>query len=206
MSEKRHKKNPNPEPEQPANPGGESEQSGTNIAGKPEANEAETPVEVMLVAKEEYLSLKEQLEQTRKQAQEFSDGWQRERADFANFRRRIDREQEQRQSLFTGSFIKKVLPVIDDLERALKVRPPQGDGASWSEGVELIYRKMLYILEQEGIQPIPQDIQFFDPTLHEAISHEDSPAHESGEIIEVIQQGYKIGDRVLRPALVRVAR
>lgn len=208
MSDKRHKKHPTSPNDQPADSSGQQsgDDSGMDIARNQDEPREEQPVEVMMVAKEEFLSLKEQLEQTRQQAQEYSDGWQRERADFANYKRRNDREQEQRQLLFSGNFIKKILPVIDDLERALKVRPQQGDGAVWSEGIELIYRKMLYILDQEGVQPIPQDIQDFDPTLHEAISHEDHPDHASGEIIEVVQQGYKIGDRVLRPALVRVAR
>jgi len=97
--------------------------------------------------------------------------------------------------------------VVDDLARALKTRPTQWRSRCLGRnGVELIFRKMNMILEAEGVKPIPSDGSMFDPGLHEAISHEDSPDHQSGQIIEVVQQGYFIGERVLRPALVRVAR
>ena len=95
---------------------------------------------------------------------------------------------------------------MDDLELALKNRPQEGEGASWADGVELVYRKFSSILETEGVTPIETDGQYFDPTLHEAITNEDNPDFESGQIIEVLKRGYFIGDRVLRPATVRVAR
>ncbi len=105
-----------------------------------------------------------------------------------------------------GTIIKKYLVVMDDLERALKNRPTEPEGAKWAEGIDLIYRKFQTILENENVKRIPADDAEFDPNIHEAISHEDSPDHESGQVIEVLQQGYMIGDRVLRPALVRVAK
>jgi molecular chaperone GrpE len=125
---------------------------------------------------------------------------------FRELQETIERDQEQRNNNFTLNFIKRYLVILDDLDRALKTRPTQGDGAGWSVGVELIYRKLQNYLEMEGVRPIPTDQKTFDPTLHEAISHEASPDHGSGEIIEVVQQGYMLGDRVLRPALVRVAQ
>jgi molecular chaperone GrpE len=184
----------------------EHEADGTNIAPEGNTPQDEQPVEVMLVAKDEFLALKQEVESAQQKVQDLSEGWQRERADFSNFRRRAERDQELNNQLFIGNFLKKILPAVDDLERALKTRPGVGEEASWSVGVELVYRKLLKILEQEGVTPIPSDIEEFDPAIHEAITHEDSPAHQSGEIIEVIVQGYKLGDRVLRPALVRVAR
>jgi molecular chaperone GrpE len=72
--------------------------------------------------------------------------------------------------------------------------------------VELIYRKWVALLEAAGVEPIPAEGLRFDPTLHEALSHEESPDHKEGEVIQVITQGYRLGDRVLRPALVRVAK
>ncbi len=81
-----------------------------------------------------------------------------------------------------------------------------GEAAAWANGIELIVRKLQAILEAEGVRRIPAETEEFNPTRHEAITHEDSPDHKSGEIIEVVQQGYTLGDRVLRPALVRVAR
>lgn len=146
------------------------------------------------------------LEASQQKAQEYFDGWARERADFSNYKRRIDREQAQSSQVIAANILKRYLPVVDDLERALKSRPNGGDLAAWSEGIELIYSKLKNILESEGLQRIPAETESFDPTRHEAISHEENPAHQSGDIIEVVQQGYTIGDRVLRPALVRVAR
>lgn len=149
--------------------------------------------------------LQQELEKVRAQSAENFDGWQRERADFVNYRKRIERDQAQTLQNMTGNIAKRFLPVVDDLERALKNKP-QSDSASWADGIELILRKLINSLEAEGVKRMEADGQIFDPSMHEAISHEDSPNHESGQIIEVVQQGYMIGDRVLRPALVRVAR
>jgi molecular chaperone GrpE len=92
------------------------------------------------------------------------------------------------------------------MERALKNRPKDGEGAVWAEGIELVYRKMLALLESEGVTTMQAEGQPFDPNLHEAVMMEDSDQHESGQVTEVLQQGYLLGDRVLRPAMVRVAR
>jgi molecular chaperone GrpE len=151
-------------------------------------------------------ALAEELQQAEAKAKEYFEGWQRERADFANYKRRIDRDQQAMAQNMKGDIIKKYLTVLDDLERALKVRPTEGPSASWANGIELIFRKLQNILEAEGVQRIPAEGVQFDPNMHEAITHEDSPEHESGQIIEVFQQGYTLGDRVLRPAMVRVAR
>jgi molecular chaperone GrpE len=118
----------------------------------------------------------------------------------------VERDQAQTYQSAAASILKRYLSIIDDLERALKTRPLDGDGAAWAEGIELIYRKLLSILDSEGIQPMEAEGELFDPNLHEAIMSEDSDEHESGQIIEVLQQGYLLGDRVLRPAMVRVAR
>jgi molecular chaperone GrpE len=182
---------------------GQNTTAGTEVAAETEGLQE---TEMVKITKEELAALQRDLEQARQQAQEYSDGWQRERADFSNYKKRQERENELHNLGFSGNFIKKFLVIEDDLERAIKTCPAQSEGAAWAEGITLITRKLNNILEKEGVQPIPNDIQTFDPTMHEAITHEDSPNHESGQIIEVVQQGYLIGDRVLRPALVRVAR
>ena len=150
--------------------------------------------------------LLQERDDARAKADEYLDGWQRSMAEFANYKRRVEREQAQAYQVAGGNIIKRYLGVLDDLERALKNRPKDGDGAAWSEGVELIYRKFLAILESEGVKPMEAAGQFFDPNYHEAILSEDNDHYESGQIIEVLQQGYMLGDRVLRPAGVRVAR
>jgi molecular chaperone GrpE len=94
---------------------------------------------------------------------------------------------------------------MDDLDLALAECPQDGDGVEWAQGIELIYRKLLTILENEGVEPLEAEGHIFDPNIHEAVSQEESPDHESGQIIEVIKKGYLIGERVLRPAKVRVA-
>ncbi len=146
----------------------------------------------------------EDVERLKEEAGKNLENWQRERADFVNYKKRVEREQEQLKARLGGDIIKKFLPVIDDFERALKARPSGDQDSSWSEGIDLIYRKLQNIIEQEGVTRIPADT--FDPTRHEAITHEANPDHKSGEIIEIVQQGYMLGDRVLRPALVRVAQ
>jgi molecular chaperone GrpE len=155
---------------------------------------------------EEIHSLREEVEDKQKKAEEYLDGWQRARAEFANYKKRVERDQAQVYQQAVGSISKRYLEIIDDMERALKNRPTEGEGAAWAEGIELIYKKFRSILEAEGIKQMEAEGALFDPNFHEAITQEDSRDHESGHIIEVVQQGYMIGDRVLRPALVRVAR
>jgi molecular chaperone GrpE len=155
---------------------------------------------------EEGQPLIEELKEARAKSQEYLDGWQRSRAEFANYKKRVEREQSQVYQNAAGSIIRRYIEIVDDLERALKNRPPEGDGAAWSHGIELIYKKFLSYLEAEGVKRMDAEGDYFDPNLHEAISQEESDQYESGQIIEVVQQGYYIGDRVLRPAMVRVAR
>lgn len=155
---------------------------------------------------DEYSELAKELQQAQDKAREFFEGWQRERADFANYKRRVDRDQQSLSQTIKGDVIKKYLPILDDLQRALKTRPTEGPAGSWADGIELVTRKLQNILEAEGVKRIPAEQEEFNPSRHEAITHEDSSEHKSGQIIEVVQEGYTLGDRVLRPALVRVAR
>lgn len=162
--------------------------------------------ETARVSHHEHEALKADLEKVRSEATANMDGWQRERAEFSNYKKRIDRENVALNQTITGTVIKKYLVILDDLELALKARPTQVDGVAWAEGIELIARKLQSILDAEGIERINQNKVQFDPNLHEAISNEENPEFASGEIIEVVRQGYKLGDRILRPAMVRVAR
>lgn len=152
------------------------------------------------------IMLQHDLDQAKQQAQEYLEGWQRARAEFANYKKRVTRDQEEARNRIAADTLTKYLGVLDDLERALKERPEDGDAAAWAEGIELIYRKMFGVLETEGVEVIDADGQHFDPTMHEAISHDESEDHEEGDVIEVVQPGYRLGERVLRPAMVRVAK
>ena len=153
---------------------------------------------------EEQIAL--ELADAQEKAQEYLDGWQRSRAEFANYKKRKEKEQADSYQYMKGEIIKQYLEIMDDLERALNNRTGEINLAEWASGIELIYRKMLKILESEGIAVMETEDGLFDPNLHEAISSEQSEQFESGEIIEVVKKGYMINERVLRPAQVRVAR
>ena len=140
-----------------------------------------------------------------RKAVEYLEGWQREKAEFSNYKKRVNRDREQFQKDSVGRVVRNYLPIIDDLERALKDRPQNGEGQTWAEGIELIYRKMVNILENDGVTPIEAAGEMFDPNLHEAVARVPSPAHESDQIIDVLQTGYMVGDRVLRPTRVAIA-
>ncbi len=151
-------------------------------------------------------ALQQEIEDLRSKADEYLDGWQRSRAEFANYKKRTEREQALAYQSAASSIFKRFLEVLDDLDRALKNRPQGGEGGAWAEGIDLVYRKFYAILEAEGVKVMDAQGEYFDPNLHEAITQEDSDEFESGQIIQVVKNGYTIGDKVLRPALVRVAR
>jgi len=148
-------------------------------------------------------ALCKQLEEAQTQAAEYKDGWQRSVAEFANYRKRTERENQQVYQNAAGNVIRRFLPVVDDLERALQARP---EDLAWATGIELIYRKLQAILDAEGIQRMQAEGQMFDPNLHEAIAQEPSAEYPCGHVVAVVQNGYMMGDRVIRPAMVRVAQ
>jgi molecular chaperone GrpE len=191
---------------------GDSENSGQEIESPPMGAPSEAELTENESAAEELDSvvapepIQSELERIQAQADEYLDGWQRARAEFANYKRRIEREQAEARDRIAGNTLIRFLGVMDDLERALKDRPSDGDAASWAEGIELIYRKLSALFIAEGVEEILADGTSFDPALHEALSHEESDEHAEGQVIEVVQRGYRMGDRVLRPALVRVAK
>ncbi len=148
-------------------------------------------------------ALIQQLKDAESKAIEYKDGWARSQADFQNFRKRVERDNEAFKASTKGDILKKVLPVLDDLERAMQNRAADN---SWASGIELVVRKFQNILDMEGVKRIEAKGAAFDPNFHEAISHEPSAEVESGHVIDVVQNGYVIGERVIRPALVRVAQ
>lgn len=158
-----------------------------------------------LTLEEQVESLQSSLEEMTAKAEEYLDGWQRARAEFANYKKRTLKENSEIHQVARGDTIKIFLDIIDDLERALDEKPARGEELSWAEGIELIVQKLRNRLEAEGVRPMNPLGEDFDPNIHEALMKEESDEYKSGQIIEVIQEGYWIGDKVLRPALVRVA-
>jgi len=150
-------------------------------------------------------ALKRQLEDTEAKLAESVEGWQRSVADFQNYKKRVERDNEMMYASMKGDIIKKVLPALDDLERALREAGRPADDA-WANGIELIARKLQNMLEVEGVKRIEAEGAEFNPMLHEAISHEPADGVASGHVIAVVQNGYMLGERVIRPALVRVAQ
>lgn len=148
----------------------------------------------------------EALIKAQKQAQEYLDGWQRERAEFNNYRRRMENQLKESHQNASLEMLTKLLPIVDDFERALANLPQDQAGQSWLNGVALIHRKFQKIMEEYGVAVIDPVGEAFDPNRHEAVGVDDSADGSSGHVTQTLQKGYAYGDRVLRPALVRVAR
>ena len=148
-------------------------------------------------------ALKKKLAESESKTSEYKDSWLRSQAEFQNYKKRLERDNEMIYVSMKGDIIKKVLPVLDDLERALQNRRAED---SWADGIELIARKLQNLLESEGVTRIEAEAEEFDPKFHEAISHESVDGGKSGHVIAVVQNGYMLGERVIRPALVRVAQ
>ena len=213
MAEKKHKQDPKMAAEgKLQDKPGNNPQDPTEYQPQDQSMPPLEPDEVfdapVVIPDEEIAQLRSELDQALEKSNEYLSGWQRERAEFINYKKRIEREQSQGGQNAFGNAIRRYLDIADDLARALKDknRPVEGNGVIWAEGIDLIHRKMIAAFEADGVKIIEAKGKFFDPNQHEAISHEDSKEHESGQIIDVVQPGYTLGDRVIRPARVRVAR
>lgn len=148
----------------------------------------------------------EALAQAQAQAEEYLDGWQRARAEFANYRRREETRREQSATEITARVLSHFLPVLDDLERAFSSAPPELKEHPWLHGLTLVGQKMLNGMEKEGVAAIPTAPgDPFDPNLHMAVLHVPCADYDEGQVAMVLQRGYTIGDRVLRPAMVQVS-
>ena len=142
----------------------------------------------------------------RREAQANLEGWQRSRAEFLNYKKRTDREIKESHERASLDALSKMLPIIDDFERAVQNIPEDLKSNSWVSGTALIQRKFDKLLEEFSVQRIDPTGQPFDPRFHEAIGTDESTADiPSGHVTVTLQKGYLSGERVLRPALVRVA-
>jgi molecular chaperone GrpE len=130
----------------------------------------------------------------------------RKTAEFDNYRKRTDKERREQADRVAGDLLLEMLPIVDDLERALRVEAGSEQAEAYRRGVELIYKQLLELLKRRGVRAIDAVGQDFDPHLHQAVTTEARAGARDGEVTEEFRRGYLIGERLLRPAMVKVAR
>ncbi len=138
----------------------------------------------------------------KERAEQYLANWQRAQADFANYKKRAEQDKIDFAKYANSNLMCSLLPIIDDLERALETIPESCD-PEWAKGLELIYRKFVSELESQGLCKIDAEGEEFDPNIHQAVLHEPG---EEGKVIEEMQKGYKLKDRLLRPSMVKVGK
>jgi molecular chaperone GrpE len=151
-------------------------------------------------------SLQEQLQATLQRAEEAEAGWQRARADFANLKRRVEEERGDLAAAAAERLLGRILGLADDLDLAIEHVPDDIRGSAWVVGIDAIDRKLRAILDAEGVTAMGSEGEPFDPRTQQAVSYEDHADMADGTVVKVLQRGYEIRGRVLRPALVAVAR
>jgi molecular chaperone GrpE len=173
--------------------------------------EGEIVEDVEYIAEEDVKKLKQEMEELmnaleaeKEQSERYLKNWQYAQADLENYKKQVIKDRQLMQETIKANALRSFLDVMDDLERSLAHLPKGDEAEQWANGISLIHRKMLMQLENEGVKPIQAEGEF-NPAMHEAITSEPNPDVASGHIIGVVQQGYQIGNRVLRPARVRVS-
>ncbi len=149
------------------------------------------------------LGPEQQLAEERAKAERYLANWQRAQADFVNYRRRVEGEREEIGRFATASLVISLLPIMDDLERALASVDTRLAGLTWIDGIRLIHRKFQALMEAAGVREIAAEGQMFDPNVHEAVTYDEG---EEGRIVRELQRGYRLGDRVIRPSMVVVGK
>lgn len=145
------------------------------------------------------------LEEEKAKAERNLANWQRAEADLANFKRRTEQERADLTRFANAALIRKIVPILDDFERAIGTIPADAQSQGWVEGIKLIDRKLQTILEQEGVTVIDALGKEFDPHVHEAVMREEGEG-ETDVVVQEFQKGYRLHDRVLRPTIVKVGR
>jgi len=156
---------------------------------------------------EDIEALQQELEEERRKASEQYDQWLRSVAELRNYKKRVEQERQQVIRGANATLVSHLLPALDDFERAMAVLPDEKLARfSWVEGILLVYRRILAVLEQHGLQAIEAVGQPFDPYVHDAILFEEVPADRDQVVLAELQRGYKLHERLLRPALVKVGK
>jgi molecular chaperone GrpE len=149
-------------------------------------------------------ALADEIGELRKERDGLHDRLLRQAAEFDNYRKRIDRERKESSEYASIDLLQEVLPVIDDFERALQVDAPGSE--PYRQGLEIIHRALMALLRKRGVTSIDTVGTDFDPHIHQAVAYEDAPDKRDGEVIAEFTRGYRLGDRLLRPAMVKVAK
>ena len=158
-------------------------------------------VEQGITEAEDVETLKQALAEEKAKAEANLAGWQRAQADFINYKRRIEQEQEEIGKFANSLLMLNLLPILDDLERALASVPPKLEKLNWVDGVRLIERKLWATMEAQGLSQIKALGEPFDPRFHEAVKEDKG---KEGIVINELQKGYQLHDRVIRPSMVIV--
>ena len=145
-------------------------------------------------------------DQAQRQRDEYYDLLLRKQAEFDNYRKRVERERQMVSEAAAASIVEELLPLMDDLERALKTEAAGDAADAYRRGVELIHRQLAEILRKRGVRPIDALGADFDPYYHQAVAHDPAEGQREGEVIEEFRRGYMLGDRLLRPSMVKVAK
>jgi molecular chaperone GrpE len=148
--------------------------------------------------------LADEIVELRKERDLLHDRLLRQAAEFDNYRKRIDRERKDSTQLAAIDFVQELLPVIDNFERALQIEAPGAE--SYRQGLEIIHRALMDMLRKRGVTPIDAVGTTFDPQVHQAVAYEESPDLRDGEVMEQFTRGYRLGDKLIRPAMVKVAK
>ena len=150
-------------------------------------------------------SLQQEIDRLKAESEHHLDQWKRSAANLQNYRKRVEKERGELVRAGQATLIAQLLPVLDDLERAFQTLPPTLRGLTWIDGVGLIERKIDMVLEQYGLKEIKALGNPFDPALHQSILQEETNEHPDGQVMAVLQRGYTFHDKVLRPAMVKIA-
>ena len=145
-------------------------------------------------------------DELQKQRDEYYDLLLRKSAEFDNYRKRVERDRQSMAESAAAALIADLLPLVDDLERALSAETGTAGAEAYRQGVELIHRQLLETLRKRGVRAIDAVGTQFDPHFHQAVIHEAAEGHREGEVIEEYRRGYMLGDRLLRPSMVKVAK
>ena len=147
----------------------------------------------------------DEVERLRRERDDYYERLQRVTAEFDNYRKRTERERREATDRAAAAMLEDLLLILDDFERALG-SDPGTDQSAYKEGVSIIHRQLRDLLARRGVQPIEAVGEDFDPRWHEAVTYEAAPGRRDGEILEELRRGYKLGDRLLRASMVKVAK